>query len=371
MSPLDLFNPDEKAIIGNAINRAFTEGQVNVEAKLVSKGGRELPYYFVARRMFFDGVPHLIGSGVDMSGRKEAQETQRATLNILEDFDEERRRFQLTQKATLNLLEDFDEERSRLTATQAALINILEDVEVERAKAEQAKSLMGAVNKELEAFSYSVSHDLRAPLRAISGFVQALVEDCAPRLDDEGRRYLGLVRENAHRMGQLIDDLLTFSRLGRQQMIGTPVDMDHLARTVFEELIAQTPERRIEFVIHPAPPARGDKAMVRQVLVNLLSNAIKFTRARPAAVVEFGHLPAEEPGTYYVKDNGVGFDMRYVGKLFGVFQRLHSAAEFEGTGVGLALACRIITRHGGRMWADSQADQGATFFFTLPDGVAQ
>lgn len=275
-----------------------------------------------------------------------------------------------TQRAILNILEDMNEERTRLNETQIALMNILEDVEVERVKAEQARSLLEAVNRELEAFSYSVSHDLRAPLRAISGFAQAVVEDYAPRLDDEGKRFLGLIQDNAHRMGQLIDDLLTFSRLGRQQLMETQIDLGTLAQAVFDELIAQWPGRKIRLVVRSVPPALGDKAMIRQVLMNLLSNAIKFTRPRQEAVIEFGSVVRRDQGAYYVKDDGVGFDMQYVGKLFGVFQRLHSIAEFEGTGVGLAIVYRIITRHGGRVWAEGQVDKGATFYFTLPKGQA-
>jgi light-regulated signal transduction histidine kinase (bacteriophytochrome) len=274
-------------------------------------------------------------------------------------------------RATLNMLEDFDEERKKLTQVPAALINIMEDMEVERDRTEQAKAQLESVNRELEAFSYSVSHDLRAPLRAISGFAQAVAEDYAPKLDDEGKRYLGLIQANAHKMGQLIDDLLAFSRLGRQQMMQSTIDMQALARTVFAELAAQAPERNIKFVVRSAPPARGDRSMIQQVLSNLLSNAIKFTRTRDRGSIEFGFQRERDRGAYYVKDNGVGFDMRYVGKLFGVFQRLHSAAEFEGTGVGLALVYRIITRHEGQVWAQSQVDQGASFFFTLPPGGAR
>jgi len=313
------------------------------------------------------------------------QRLQQATMNLLEDFDEERRNFQRVQKATLNLLEDMNEERNKLNETQRALMNILEDVEVERVKAEQARALLEAVNRELEAFSYSVSHDLRAPLRAISGFAQAVVEDYALRLDDEGKRFLGLIQDNAHRMGQLIDDLLTFSRLGRQQLLETQVDLQTLVKGVFDELAAQAPGRRLRLIIRSVPFAYGDKAMIQQVLVNLLSNAIKFTRPREEAIIEFGYLPVAPPpsgvgesqpgaagpqGAYYVRDNGVGFDMQYVGKLFGVFQRLHSVTEFEGTGVGLAIVYRIITRHGGRVWAEGEVDRGATFYFALPKGSA-
>jgi light-regulated signal transduction histidine kinase (bacteriophytochrome) len=299
---------------------------------------------------------------------------QQATMNLLEDFDDERRNSQLIQKATVNLLEDMHEEQRKLADTQRALLNMLEDIEVERAEVEQAKSLLETVNKELEAFSYSVSHDLRAPLRAISGFAEAIREDYAPpdaegkRLDAEGKRYLGLIQDNAHQMGQLIDDLLAFSRLGRQQMSHTRIDMEVLAKVVFDELARLTPERPLALTIGSVPPAQGDGTLVRQVLVNLLSNAVKFTKTKVQASIEFGYLPDLGAGTYFVKDNGVGFDMQYVGKLFGVFQRLHPVTEFEGTGVGLALVQRIVTRHGGRVWAEGAVDQGAIFYFTLPKG---
>jgi len=292
---------------------------------------------------------------------------QQATMNLLEDFAEEKQAFQLVHKATLNLLEDVNEDRSKLDDTRRALMNMLEDIEVERLKAEQAKALLEVVNKELEAFSYSVSHDLRAPLRAISGFAEAVVEDCSDRLDDEGKRYLGLIQQNVQRMGQLVDDLLAFSRLGRQQMMATRIDMRALAGEVFDELVSQAAGRKIELIIGEVPRAQGDQAMLRQVLMNLLSNALKFTAPRKTASIRFDYAPDVEAGAYYIEDNGVGFEMQYVGKLFGVFQRLHSAADFEGTGVGLALVHRIITRHGGRVWAKGEPGKGAVFYFTLPN----
>jgi light-regulated signal transduction histidine kinase (bacteriophytochrome) len=297
------------------------------------------------------------------------EELRRATMNILEDLEEERRNSRLIQKAAVNLLEDMYEEQRKLTDTQRALMNILEDIELERNQAEHAKSLLETVNKELEAFSYSVSHDLRAPLRAISGFAEAIMEDYAPQLDDEGKRYITLIRQNAHQMGQLIDDLLNFSRLGRQDMTESRIDMAVLAKAVFDELAGVVPERKLVIRIGSVPPARGDIVLVRQVLANLLSNAIKFTEPKARACIEFGYLPDLDGGAYYVKDNGVGFDMEYVDKLFGVFQRLHAVTEFEGTGVGLALVQRIITRHGGRVWAESTVDRGAIFYFTLPKEV--
>jgi PAS domain S-box-containing protein len=245
-----------------------------------------------------------------------------------------------------------------------------------------------AANKELEAFSYSVSHDLRAPLRAIDGFTHAIIEDYADKFDEEGKRLLNIVSSNAQKMGQLIDDLLTFSRTGRQELRISKIEMDTLARTVFEELKAAAPERTIQFSIKPLPLAHGDQAMIRQVFVNLLSNAVKFTRPKETAIIEVGgwrgdentppvpplekggeggfeEIPPEQ-NIYYVRDNGVGFEMQYVNKLFSVFQRLHSESEFEGTGVGLAIVKRIIYRHGGRVWAEGKVNGGATFFFTLP-----
>ncbi len=228
----------------------------------------------------------ILSESSDVGRRRDAAEKpHRATLTMAEDFDDEKRELARLQLATMNILEDFNEERTRLGQTQGALVNILEDVEAERAKAEQARTLLEAVNKELEAFSYSVSHDLRAPLRAIGGFAQALIEDCAPQLDDTGERDLRLIQANTEKMGRLIDDLLTFSRLGRQQLVHGQIDMEHLGGTVFAELAAQASGRQIRFVLGRVPPARGDQAMIRQVLANLLGNAIKFTRTRPEATI--------------------------------------------------------------------------------------
>jgi PAS domain S-box-containing protein len=219
-------------------------------------------------------------------------------------------------------------------------------------------------NAELERFSYSVSHDLRAPLRAINGYAQAVLEDYGAALDAEGKRFLGVIRDSAKRGGELIDALLNFSRLGRQPLSLEPVDLTELARGVVDEL--RRSGEAIDVIVDPLPPARGDRTLLRQVLVNLIGNAIKFSRGRPHPEIEIGARREGAAVVYFVRDNGVGFDMRYADKLFGVFQRLHRADEFEGTGVGLALAQRIVQRHGGRIWADGKMDGGATFFFTLP-----
>ena len=232
---------------------------------------------------------------------------------------------------------------------------------------ERTAQLEAAV-KELDAFSYSVSHDLRAPLRAVDGFSRMVNEEYAARLDDDGRRMLGVIRSETQRMGRLIDDLLAFSRLGRQPIDPTPIDMRALAQEVFDELAAVEPARKLRLDLHPIPPACGAEAMIRQVWVNLMGNAVKFTKEREVGVIEVGTgEDGDGEPCYFVKDNGAGFDMRFSDKLFGVFQRLHSQQEFQGTGVGLALVQRIVQRHGGRIWADAKVGGGATFHFTLPN----
>ena len=223
-----------------------------------------------------------------------------------------------------------------------------------------------AVNRELEAFSYSVSHDLRAPLRAIDGFARILVDEHAGALSAEGHRVLDVVMKESERMGRLIDDLLAFSRISRQSPQSAEIDLEALVGEVYREQAALAPGRRIELQVTALPRANADLALLRQVLVNLIGNAIKYTRPRELARIEVGGSVCGSENVYYVKDNGAGFDPRYKDKLFGVFQRLHSEAEFEGTGVGLALVQRIINRHGGRVWAEGQIDQGATFYFMLP-----
>jgi signal transduction histidine kinase len=232
---------------------------------------------------------------------------------------------------------------------------------------EKAK-LLEESNKELESFSYSVSHDLRAPLRAIDGFALMLEEDYATRLDMEGRRFLTVIRENTNRMGALVDDLLAFSRLGRQSVSKSEINMDGLVREVMDEALRNHKGTVPEISIKSLPPARADLGLLRQVWVNLISNAIKYSSKSPQPMVSVSAQHSAAGPTYVVQDNGVGFSMTYAEKLFGVFQRLHRADEFEGTGVGLAIVQRIILRHGGRIWADAKINEGATFSFTLPSG---
>jgi PAS domain S-box-containing protein len=241
------------------------------------------------------------------------------------------------------------------------------NLDLERRVVERTTELKAA-NKELEAFAYSVSHDLRAPLRAMDGFSRMLVEKHAPQLSDEARRYLGVVRKSSQEMGQLIEDLLTFSRLSRQAIERRTVSPSSIAREALDDLQAEREGRRVELVVGDLPECKADPRLLKHVFVNLLSNALKFTRGREAARIEIGCRREGGEHVWFVRDNGVGFDMRYVDKLFGVFQRLHRAEDYEGTGVGLAIVQRIIHRHGGRVWAEGEIDQGATVYFTLEGG---
>lgn len=316
-------------------------------------------------------------------------DTQRAIVNILDDAAGEKAQLEGTQKAILNVLEDSGQEKVRLAEIQRAVVNILDDFDdekkkvelvngdlrtevVERARAEEssrhAKAAAEASSKELETFSYSVAHDLRAPLRSVDGFSQALLEDCGDKLDADGRRYLKHIRDAAQHMGQLIDDLLNLSRVTRAELRREQVDLSELACAVVARLREAHPQREATVVIHEGLAARADRRLLDIVLTNLLGNAWKFTGKSASTRIEFAARPGAQPPLYFVRDNGAGFDSRYAEKLFGVFQRLHSAHEFEGTGIGLATVHRIVSRHGGRVWAEAEVDRGATFYFTLEEG---
>jgi light-regulated signal transduction histidine kinase (bacteriophytochrome) len=259
------------------------------------------------------------------------------------------------------------------------------NAELEQRVTERTAQLKSA-NEELEAFSYSVSHDLRAPLRHVMGFVELLYKDAAPSLSEKNVKYLATISDAARRMGNLIDDLLDFSRVGRAEMKKATVNLDKLVQETLGDFQAETKERKVVWNIHPLPVVQADRALLRLVLVNLISNAVKFTGHRAEAKIEIGCVENEEgretrdesqtalpsplgprrSTVIYVRDNGAGFDPDYGHKLFGVFQRLHSNDEFEGTGIGLANVQRIIHRHGGRVWAEGVVDGGATFYFSIP-----
>jgi signal transduction histidine kinase len=233
------------------------------------------------------------------------------------------------------------------------------------AELEKATEAAESANRELEAFSYSVAHDLRAPLRSLDGFSQALLEDYSDKLDDEGKSYLLRLRAGAQRMARLIDDLLSLSRVSRNELVRSEVDLSALARNIGERLLQATPERTISLSVAPELRARGDARLLTAALENLLGNAVKFTAKREQARIEVGSRRIHGKITFFVSDNGAGFDMAYADKLFGAFQRLHSTHEYEGTGIGLATVQRIVSRHGGQIWPEAKPDEGATFYFTL------
>ncbi|HEX6996227.1 MAG TPA: ATP-binding protein [Gammaproteobacteria bacterium] len=311
----------------------------------------------IAHRLH-EGITGPIGSIVDIA------------RSVLEKRDFSRRAAKASDDeigvlvdAFNNMLDEVGDRTTVLEQTQEELKTLNAELE-QRVAARTAQ--LEAANKELESFSYSVSHDLRAPLRAIGGFAELLWSDHAADLNAEAQRKLGIIRSEAARMGALIDDLLAFSRLGRQSLQPADLDMAALVDNVFARLRSEAGGDRVELRVGRLPHACGDRALLEQVWVNLLSNAIKFSSKKDQPVVEVGAISEEHEHVYYVRDNGAGFDPRYQSKLFGVFQRLHDGTEFPGTGVGLALVQRIVLRHGGRVWADGKPGEGATFYFTLP-----
>ena len=317
----------------------------------------------------YEGVRHLALSG---AGKNEIDEIRRL-MTELDTVEQRALQVRVGQSAestqsTIALLGLGAFLQLLLLASVYVLIH--HDVTERRRVATELRSrgeLLQAANKELEAFSYSVSHDLRAPLRHIDGYAALLSKTAGDALNDKAQRYLQTISGSAKQMGQLIDDLLVFSRMGRQDMLRTTVSLDQLIKTVLHDLRLDLQGRKISWTMHPLPNVSGDPAMLRQVFVNLISNALKFTATRPEAKIEIG-VAKQGPSDVevFIRDNGVGFDMQYVDKLFGVFQRLHRNDEFEGTGIGLANVRRIIHRHGGRTWAEGALDQGATFYFSLP-----
>ena len=260
-------------------------------------------------------------------------------------------------------------ERKRAEREIAAYHQHLEEVVAERTREIQAvnKNLEDA-NGELETFAYSVSHDLRTPLRAVDGFSRILQEEYGPKLDVEGQRIVGVIRQATNRMAQMIDDILAFSRAGRREVAAGAISMEELVRAALKDLEPALADRNIKLDMELLPASHGDASMIQRLWSNLLDNAIKFTRQQPEAVIEIGARTEEGEMVYYVKDNGVGFDMQYANKLFGVFQRLHGQSEFPGTGIGLAIVKRIAARHGGRVWAEGKVNHGATIYFALPTG---
>lgn len=301
---------------------------------------------------------------------------QRRSRGVREQFEMPFRRKDGSKIITLVSSAPYIDEHGEYQGSLAMLADITErkhaDEQIRRLNTELEERVaartaqLTAVNRELEAFSYSVSHDLRAPLRALDGFSQILVEDYSDRLDEEGLKYLHRIRAGSQRMGQLIDSLLQLSRLTRVEMQNERVNLSEIANSIRTDLMEQHPERKVDFRIENELIVSGDERLLRAAVTNLLNNAWKFTRTRTNPCIEFGRTSQSGEIVYFVRDNGVGFDMTYANKLFGAFQRLHGFDEFEGTGIGLATVERIIHRHRGRIWADAAVDQGATFYFTVP-----
>ncbi len=312
---LETIHEDDRDLITRKISEIFDKGHAEVEARSQAKG---TPYlFFSAQKMDIGGESYIVGTGLNITDRKRAEEEVKKLNEELE----------------------------------------------QRVKDRTAQ--LEAANKELEAFSYSVSHDLRAPLRSIDGFSHIIIEDYEDKLDDQGKDYLMRIRRGCQRMAELIDDLLNLSRIARSELTLGTVDLTALAQEITVGLQAGEPQRRVEWIIAEGLRVNADANLMRVVLENLLGNAWKFTQNQPEAKIELGIIRQEEQPVYFVRDNGVGFDMAFADKLFGAFQRLHTREEFEGTGIGLATVHRIIRRHGGRIWVESRVNQGTTFYFTL------
>jgi signal transduction histidine kinase len=308
--------------MAHRIESALISGEASAEVMLRRSGKDPVPFLVVGRRVILDGKPHIVGVGTDLTERKFAE---RAIKRL--------------------------------------------NSELERRVAERTSQLSAALN-ELESFSYSVSHDLRAPLRAIEGYSSILGSDYGDKLDDEAKELLRRVRAAVHRMGQLIDDLLTLSRVSRKELERRPVDLSHLAHVICEELRQQEPEREMCVDITADLRVEGDPSLMRTVLENLLGNAWKFTGRMEHPEIHFSATSHEGVDAFVVRDNGAGFDMRYRENLFRPFQRLHSDREFPGTGIGLATVARIVRRHGGEVWAEGEVGKGAALYFSIGQSQA-
>jgi signal transduction histidine kinase len=294
----------------------------------------------------------------------------RVTLDILEDRVDERQQLKDMQVAVLNILEDSTADRLRAEAAVKASLNMLEDLSDAQAEIrtlnEHRTAELVVANKNLEAFTYSVAHDLRSPLRALSGYSEALIEDYGDRLDETGRWYVERIQAGTERMGALIEDLLNLSQVSRAELVLGPFDLSTEVAAIAGELQAREPGRRVRFAIQDGVWVNADRTLIRTVLQNLVENAWKYTAKRGHATIEFGTIAADDGKVCcYVRDNGAGFDPAFGGKLFQPFQRLHAVTEFPGTGIGLASVRRIVERHGGRVWAEGAVGRGATFYFTL------
>jgi signal transduction histidine kinase len=383
-NPMMVFLVDDQAMVGEALRRLLID-QVDIEFHYCSdpsaavKQANQIRPTVILQDLV---MPEI--DGLDLVRRYRANPTTAATpiivLSSREDAEVKSQAFTAGANDYLVKLPDRIELIARIRYHSKAYLNQLQRDEAYRALRESQQQLLEsntalrvvnerleAVNRELETFAYSVSHDLRRPLRSIDGFSQALREDYADRLDGQAQEYLQRVCAASQRMGQLIDDMLSLSQLTSGEMRRTTVDLSAMAEAIAIEMQKRKQERQVETIIAPGLVVNADARLLRIALENLLVNAYKFTEKQFQSRIELGVTQREDEAVYFVRDNGAGFDMAYADKLFGPFQRLHSADEFEGTGIGLATVQRVIHRHGGRVWAEGEVEKGATFFFTLPD----
>lgn len=352
----DLMIPDGNSVV----KKIFMNGLKNenmalrFENPILTKSGEKLDIVWsnVVQHNHKGQIIGVASIGEDITERKRAEE-EISTLN-------ESLELRVTERTN-----ELEKRSHELLENEAALLNLVEDLNLKSEQLQQSTDQLEAANKELEAFSYSVSHDLRAPLRAISGFVSILLEDYEQVLDDEGKRICSIIHSNAIKMGQLIDDLLSFSRLIRSELHHSKIDMESIVKDVISEFEMGQDLSKKSIVIQELPQAMGDSNLIKQVWINLISNAIKYSSKKESAHITIGSYTDQNKHVYYIKDNGVGFNMDYAHKLFGVFHRLHGVKEFEGTGVGLAIVQRIITRHHGQVWAEGEVEKGASFYFSL------
>jgi len=352
--PARLYIPEDQKILDKAFQNALNEGKSYDLTLRMNSFDHKFKWVRTAgNSVLREGkVVRILGNIIDITEQKQTEEDLRKLKDGLDKLVAERTR-------------ELSEKVQKLDKSQKAMLYMVEDLNNVSAELKLEHQKMEAANRELEAFSYSVSHDLRAPLRALAGFARILQEDYSKSLDKEGNRILDVIIENAKKMGTLIDDLLSFSRLSRQEIKLSLIDMHRMAQAVYDEIVPEEDREKIEFLLQNIPNAQGDPSILRQVWVNLIGNAIKFTSTKQKRIIEIGFFTREKENVYYVKDNGVGFDMAYRNKLFVVFQRLHNIKEFDGTGVGLAIVQRIILRLNGRIWAEGKVNEGAEFYFTL------
>jgi len=331
-----------------------------------------------AERIYGYTRDEVVGHSVTMLVPPEGQDEllqilDRIKLGSVQHFEATRQHKDGQRVVLLIAISPIRDESGRVVAASMIARDIAERKAAEmeiRQLNEALRQKAHNLGEDLESFSYSVSHDLRAPLRYMEGFLDLLENHIGAGLDQKGRHYLDTAQDSARQMGVLIDDLLRFSRTGRVDICETKVGLAGLVKQAQEELAATLKGRKVVWTVEPLPEVAGDPALLQQVVLNLLSNALKYTRARVEAAIEIGCREEGGEWVFFVRDNGVGFDMRYAHKLFGVFQRLHSSDEFEGTGIGLAIVRRVIARHGGRTWAEGVVGQGATFYFSLPHAAA-